>query len=206
MVTPALRTTETRSTRPASTCRTPGTASPWRALRRGGRPPRCRRIRGSRSRSAASSSAATWMRPASASARSSRSTSAARRASPTSISGTPPMPTRSSRTRSSRCSRTSPPTARRGRARSGSPAFSSTAAWIGARRGAAAIAGSSAPKSPARTRPSPPPGRPPTPSTGCSRANAARRSPRPSIGWTAVSGPSSCCATTATARRAKSAS
>ena len=40
---------------------------------------------------------------------------------------------------------------------------------------------------------------------GCSRASGARGSRRRSIGSTAGSGPSSCCVTTATARRAKSA-
>ena len=40
---------------------------------------------------------------------------------------------------------------------------------------------------------------------GCSPANVARAWRRPSTGSTAASAPSSCCATTATARRAKSA-
>ena len=61
-----------------------------------------------------------------------------RRASPISICATPPKPTRPSRTRSSRSSATSRRIARRGRSRSGSRAFSSTAAWIGARRARAA--------------------------------------------------------------------
>ena len=38
---------------------------------------------------------------------------------------------------------------------------------------------------------------------GCWRASDERGWPRRSIDWTAVSGPSSCCVTTATARRAR---
>ena len=48
-------------------------------------------------------------------------------------------------------------------------------------------------------------GREPIPKHGCSRASGARGSPRRSIGSTAASARSSCCATTATARRGRSA-
>ena len=57
-----------------------------------------------------------------------------------------------------------------------------------------------------RTRRAPRRGGPrPIPSTGCCRASAAPGWPRRSIASTAGSAPSSCCATTATARRARSA-
>ena len=131
------------------------------------------------------------------------------RASPISTCATPPRPTRPFRTRSSRSSVTSRRIARPGRSRSGSRAFSSTAAWTGARRGRAATAGSRRREDarrrrrrPARLRRRRPD---PTPRRACSRASAARDWPRPSTGSTAGSGPSSCCATTATARRGRSA-
>ena len=101
------------------------------------------------------------------------------------------------------------PIARRGRSKSGSRGFSSTAASIAARRGRAASAGSSPATRIERGRRSPRRRRPrratPTRSSGCSRASAAPGSRRRSIGSTAGSGRCSCCATTAIARRAKSA-
>ncbi len=131
-----------------------------------------------------------------------------RRASPISIFATPPKPTKRSRTRSSRSSATS---------RSYREAWPFEV-WFtrilingcldrrkarGAPRSLvrAGERGHQRRRSRARRRPA----LRPIPSTGSSRASGARSSPRPSIGSTAASAPCSCCVTTATARRGKSA-
>ena len=171
--------------------------------------PLSRGFASSRSRSRRWSSAATWTRRASGSASSSRMPSAAR--GPHRLS----VPARRRRCRRGRAGRVRQGVhphhariARPGRSRSGSPAFSSTGASICARRGAPArcvgrCRGHRRGRS--RARPIRPPSRPSPRTALLSRERARARSPPPSIGSPAGSGRSSRCATTATARRAKSA-
>ena len=130
------------------------------------------------------------------------------RASPISICATPPTPTRPCRTPSSRSSATSARIARRGRSRSGSRAFSSTAASIAARRARrrdrwfapadeATGADEAAPAFGGRRDADPE-----------ARLLARERRARLAAAIDRLDGrqrTSSCCATTATARRAKSA-
>ena len=172
-------------------------------------PPRFPTIPGSPSRSAAWSSAARWTRRASDSA--SLVAAHQRRASRIAYQYLRDA-VRSRRSRAGRVRQgvraTSPRIARRGRSRSGSRGFSSTAVSIGARRAAGAIAGSSRRRSRGadEARVSQPRRADANPEAAPAGARApARGWPRRSIGSTDGSGRSSCCVTTATARRARSA-
>ena len=191
------------------------TSTPW--MRASRRPPlrlragpwrrRYPRTRGSQSTSGIWSTAARWTRRENGSASSSPFISGARHALRISISVMRPTPTRPSRTPSSRCFLTSRRIAKPGPSRSGSRGFSSTAVSTAAKRGAGATAGSWTARRRARTKPaSRRPGRQPILNTASWRASGTRASRRPSTAWTAASGPCSCCATTAIARRAKSVS